>query len=462
MAEKKAVYWHQGMFLQPQHFQFADAHHRFSQTPLFDAGIPHFWGVGAIELSRAAIANRVIEVKRARLLFRDHHYVEFPDNAVIAPRTFDAAWVQGDRPLTVYLGLRKLSEQERNVTEVGELSEAATVPTRFATVMGAPEVNDLYSDGPSAPLQTLLYVVRLFFEPELPNLDNYELIPIARLIRDGDAIALSERFVPPSYALSGSDALRVLLREIRDELAGRARQLQEYKSPREMQKAEFDASYMIFLLALRSLNRFSPQLFHLLEAEQAHPWLAYGVLRQLVGELSSFSERYNMLGEADAGGGGMPAYDHDDLERCFEQARVLVGQLLNEITVGPEFLVVLEPHDGLLTGQLPRSLFGQRNRFYLVVRTQEEPRWVSDSVVHAARLAATSEIDTLLRHALPGLELIHMPVAPQGLPRRAHSHYFRIEQISEQWEAVEREGDIALQWLDAPEDLRAEIVILRR
>jgi type VI secretion system protein ImpJ len=72
------------------------------------------------------------------------------------------------------------------------------------------------------------------------------------------------------------------------------------------------------------------------------------------------------------------------------------------------------------------------------------------------------EMQGLIAHALPGLELIHMAVAPQGLPRRSYSFYFRIEQVSQQWEIVEHEGTISLHWLDAPEDLKAEIVVLRR
>jgi type VI secretion system protein ImpJ len=460
--ENKAVYWHQGMFLQPQHFQAADQHKHFMQRPLFEAGIPQFWGVGAIDMAHSAITNRSIDVRQAQLLFRDYHYVEIPGNAIIAPRAFDPGWVQGDRPLTVYLGVRKMVLQDRNVTEVNAVAEAATVATRHATVIAVPEMPDLYSSGPTAPLQTLLYVVKVFFENELDHLGDFDLVPVARLVRDADAILLDEHFMPPCYSLAGSPALQLTLREIRDELVGRVRQLQEYKSPRELQKSEFDASHMLFLLALRSLNRFSPSLFHLLESDQVHPWLAYGVLRQLIGELSSFSERFNMFGEIDGGGGGLPAYDHLNLNGCFDLARTLIGHLLNEITVGPEFLVMLEPHEGYLSGQLPRSVFGQRNRFYLVVRTQAEPEWVLDSILHAARLSALDEIPTLIRHALPGLELIHIPNAPQGLPRRAHSYYFRIEQISDLWERIEREGEIALHWLDAPEDLRTEVAILRK
>ena len=462
MEEKQGVYWYQGMLLQPQHFQAADHYHQFTQSPLFDSIVPHFWGVGELDISRSAIANRTIEVTRAKLVFRDRHYVEYPDNAIIPARAFDVHWIDGDRPLLVYLGMRKPSRQERNVTEVGSLSDAGAVTTRFAAVMDVPDVPDLYSAGPAAPLHSLLSVVRVFFESEVDNLGDFDLVPIARLVRDGDTVVLSETFIAPSYALDGSEALQTLLRELRDDLAGRARQLQEYKSPREMQKAEFDASYVVFLLALRSLNRFAPQLFHLIEARQIHPWNAYSLLRQIVGELSSFSERFNMMGEMEQGGGGLPSYDHTNLEHCFGQARTLISYLLNEITVGPEFLVVLEPRGDMLVGLLPRTAFAQRNRFYLVIRTDDDPAMVAESVTGTARLSAASEIPTLMRHALPGLELIHLPNAPQGLPRRANSHYFRIEQVSDQWERVERDGEIALQWVDGPPDVRAEIVILRR
>jgi type VI secretion system protein ImpJ len=462
MDDTKGVYWHQGMFLQPQHFQMADLNRQFQSKPLMESGLPHFWGVGELTLNKAAMGNRTIDVQSAQLLFPDRTYVEFPGNAVIAARPFDADWVEGDKPFTVYLGLKKLSQQESNVTSAENVSEAAAAATRFATMGDALELADLYSDGPPAQVRTLLHVVRVFFESEIDKLQDYDLIPIARLMRDGDAIKLSDSFIAPCYTLNGSDVLTHMIKDIRDELAGRTRQLQAYKSPREMQRAEFDAGYLVFLLALRSLNRVSPYLFHLTETRQVHPWLAYGALRQLIGELSSFSERFNMLGEAEDGTPGLPAYDHTDIGRCFTRAHALISQLLNEITVGPEFLAPLALQGEYYIGDLPRTFFGQRNRFYLVVRTEMDADRAVEAILRDCRLAAVEEMPGLIGHALPGLEMIHMAVAPQGLPRRSHSYYFRIEQISQQWDAVERYGSIALQWLDAPEDLKAEIVVLRR
>ena len=462
MNEKQGVYWHQGMFLQPQHFQQTDRHHDFLRRTLLNAGQPHFWGVGELVLNKAAIANRVIEVESARLIFPDRSYVEIPDNALIRPRNFDANLVGGDKPFTIYIGIRKMGQRQANVTVADDENGAALATTRFVTLPNAPEVADSYASGPAAPVLSLTHVLRIFFANEIATLDDYDLIPVARLERDGDSIRQSENFIAPCYALCGSAVLYSTIKEIRDELAGRARQLQEFKSPREQQKAEFDANYTTFLLALRSLNRTIPYLCHLIEAPEIHPWQAYGALRQLIGELSSFSERFNMTGETEDGAAGVPPYDHENLGNCFGRARVLISYLLNEISVGPEFLAVLELHDAYYSAELPLTFFGQRNRFYLVLRSEAPAQTLVDSVQNSACLASLGEMPKLIAHALPGVELIHLPVAPQGLPRRAHSCYFRIEQQSRQWESVEKDGAIALYWLDAPEDLKAEIVAIRK
>jgi type VI secretion system protein ImpJ len=462
MDYNKGIYWHQGMFMEPQHFQLAALQEPFRGKPVVETGLPHFWGAGALDIATSAIARQLIEVRAAQLIFPDRTYIEYPGNAVLAPRGFDAATVGEGRALTVYLGLRKLAPEGNNVTLCETLEEAAEAPTRYASLARPPEVPDLYSDGPPAAVHTLIHVVKVFFEGESANLGHYDLIPVAQLVRIGDTVTLSDRYIAPSYALAGSDALLRIVREIRDDVVGRAHHLQELKSPRELLKAEFDPGYMMLLLAMRTLSRAAPGLVHLTQTPTVHPWLLYGELRQLVGELSAFSERFDMLGEAQDGTPGLPAYDHTDLYACFSRAQVLIGFLLGEIAVGPEHLVVLEYRDGLFAGELPRAFFDRRNRFYLVLRSDEPAAQVADAMLRDARLANSADVPRLVAHALPGLDLIPMREAPQGLPRRSSSSYFRIEQASELWDAVERDESIALQWPDAPQDLRAEIVVLRR
>jgi type VI secretion system protein ImpJ len=464
VESKKPIFWHQGLFLQPQHFQLSDLYAGFLQRPLYELGLPHFWGLGAMEMSGPAIGNRLVELNSLQMLFRDGTYVDFPGNAIVKPRSFKADWVEGDRPFMIYLGLKRFNPLEPNVTVVKSYDDLAAVTTRFVTTADPEEVRDLYQGMTTAQVQRLNYVVKVFWESELPRLSDYDTVPIARLERDGDTIKFSPRFIPPCVAVAASPVLTSIVKDIRDEIAGRARQLEEYKSPRELQKSEFDASYMIYLLALRSLNRSGPLLVHYAETRQVHPWLIYGALRQLVGDLSSFSERFNMLGENQTGTGtGMvPPYDHENLGGCLAAVQTLIAQLLNEITIGPEFLVRLEQQDGYYVGDVPRNFFGQRNRFYLVMRTERELDPALQSFQAQAKLGARDQLPVLISRALPGVELIHMPVAPQGLPRRASSLYFRIEQLSEQWEFIERSGSVALYWGDAPDDLKVELVALRR
>jgi type VI secretion system protein ImpJ len=458
----RPIFWYQGLFLQPQHFQLADLHARALVRPVLAHALPHFWGAGALDIAAASLANQVFEPTRLQVMFRDGTYVEFPGNALLKPRSFEGAWTETDKPFACYLGVKKLSGVEANVTVVPTLDDVSGVKTRFATSADPEEIRDIYGDGPPAQYKSLRYVLRLFWGTELAHLDDYELVALARLEKDGDAIKLSEKYIPPCIAMSGSPTLAKLLRDVRDEISGRTRQLEEYKSPRELQKAEFDASYMVYLLALRSLNRYAPVLLHMSETPQLHPWACYGVLRQLIGELSSFSERVNMLGENDAGEALVPTYDHQDLGRCFSSAAGLIGQLLNEITIGPELLVRLELEEGYYSADLPREFFASRNRFYLVLRTEANPEQTVAALLQEGKLGARSQVPTLVSRALPGVELIHLPQPPQGLPRRANSTYFRVEQFSEPWEAVEARGNIALYWANAPDDLKVDLVVMRR
>jgi len=458
----RPIFWYQGLFLQPQHFQLSDLHARSLLRPVIEHGIPHFWGVGGLDIAVGSLANSVLETSRLQLLFRDGTYVQCPGNALIKARSFEGAWTQTDKPFTCYVGLKKLSEVESNVTVVPSYDDVSTVKTRFVTSADPEEVRDIYGDGPPAQYKSLRYVLRIFWETELGHLDDYELIPLARIEKDGDAIRLSETFIPPCFAVGGSPVLVKTMRDLRDEVSGRTRQLDEYKSPRELQKAEFDANYMVYLLALRSLNRYAPLLLHLGETAQLHPWQAYAVLRQLVGELSSFSDRVNMLGETDAGEALVPPYDHQDLGKCFASTAGLITQLLNEITIGPELLVRLELHDGLYSADLPREFFASRNRFYLVLRTERNVDEIVPPFMQEAKLGARADVQTLISRALPGVELIHLTQPPQGLPRRAYSIYFRVEQFSAPWENVEAKGNIALYWANAPDDLKVDMVVVRR
>ncbi len=456
------TYWHQGLFLQPQHFQRQELHQQFLRKPLFDMTTPHFWGVGHLEFGPEAASATTVEVREARLLFRDHTYVEFPGNAVIGARSFDRIWVDTDQPLDVYLGLRKLSLNGPNVTQVDAFDQAVSASTRYASQRDGLVTADLYADGPAATVPVVKHVVRIFFGPELASLDDYDLIPIGRLTRDDDSVKFTHDSIPPCYAISGSNTLQNLLRDIRDDMVGRMRQLSEYKTPREIQREELDPEFLMLMQSLQALNRAIPWLVHATETDQIHPWQVYGFLRSCVGELSTFAASFDMSGRRrDSNDEGLPPYDHLNLHACFGAARRVINQLLAEVSVGPEFRVTLEPHEDYLVASIPREFFAARNRFYLVTQTASKHEYSSESFLQSARLAAPQSLPLMIDHALPGIDLIEVPTPPQGLPKRANARYYRIEQMSSEWETVEQTAQLGLFWPDAPPDLHAQLIVLK-
>ena len=459
---KRPLFWHQGLFLQPQHFQLKDLYDQSLLTPLHRFLNPHFWGIGDIEIQKASLGNLFFDLLSGQFLFPDMTYAVFPDNAVIEARSFEGAWEEGGKTFTVYIGLKKWNDAGENVTVLSSLNNLFDVTTRFVTTTDAEEIEDLHQNGPSAQVKRLFYVIKIFWETEKDLLGDYELIPLACLEKDGDEIILSEQFISPCISLSGAKPLDKLVREIRDQISSRGRQLEAYKRERGIHSAEFGTRDMVYLLALRSLNRYIPLLTHLTETKMIHPWSVYSVLRQLIGELSSFSGDISANGELDDGTPPLLGYDHQNLGECFSGAKTLITRLLDEITAGPEYIIQLLYDGTYFSVDLPPTIFEGRNQFFLVFETETDPKNVLQTMENIAKLSSRQTLPILIARSLSGIKLDHLATPPQELPRRAHSIYFQIDHHSDQWDQVQKGNNLALYWDAAPQDLKVELMVVGR
>jgi type VI secretion system protein ImpJ len=182
----------------------------------------------------------------------------------------------------------------------------------------------------------------------------------------------------------------------------------------------------------------------------------------MIGEISSFSERINAIGELKTGGRVLPPYDHRNLRECFSAAQTLISQMLDEITAGPEYIIRLLYDGTYFAADLSPAIFEGRNRFYLVLKTEEDPKALIPSLATVAKLSSREFLPLIIARALPGIGLEHLPVPPQELPRRASCLYFQVNHHHEQWASVQKGNNIALYWDGAPEDLEAELMVVGR
>ncbi len=458
----RPLYWHQGLFLQPQHFQCNDLYVKGLLRPIHKMLQAGFWGVSHMEVQSASLGNRSFNMVDGEFLFRDNTNAVVSQNALVQPRSFENAWEDGGKRFSIYLGLKKFNELGDNVTEVEDFSSISDVATRFVVEKAPEDIRDMHGKGPEAQIRRLFFALKIFWGSEVDQLGDYELIPIAELERDGEDVILSQEYVFPSISLSSSPLLYKLVKEIRDQISSRSRQLEAYKKDRGIHTAEFGARDMVYLLALRSLNRYVAELVHLIEAKQVHPWKVYGVLRKLVAELSTFSQSISATGELEDGSSLLLPYDHVNLWGCFAGIQSLVTQLLDEITAGPEYVMQLMFDGTYFATDLTPAVFEGGNRYYLVMETETDPSFVLQSIESIAKFSTREYLPILIARSLPGIRISNLEIVPQELPRRAGAMYFQIDHHSDQWAQVQNGNNLALYWDSAPEDLKIELMIVGR
>jgi type VI secretion system protein ImpJ len=217
-----------------------------------------------------------------------------------------------------------------------------------------------------------------------------------------------------------------------------------------------------YRIGLQTLSRYVPRLFHITETPDIHPWDVYGFLRELIGEVSTFTQDINFLGEDKNGERLLPSYQHSNIGECFIAARTLISQLLNEISVGPQFLVELDYDGRFFSTEVPAEFFEQHVDFYLILSTERTWSDHAQSFLTTAKLADDKTVEILAERSLPGVGLYHMPSPPAGLPKKAFANYARIDIHDDKWQQIQLRQNLALLWDEAPDDLKVELVILRK
>jgi len=460
MKARRPILWNQGLFVKPQHFQQNDMYFRSLLRPLESYMHPFFRGVCNLDIQEAALKNKSFDLLEGEFIFPDGTWVVLHDNALFNPRSFKEAWMEPEKPFKVYVGLRRWNHKGENVTFSNE-EEVQKFSTRFISGSSIEEVSDLYQNAPSAQVKSLDYLVKIFWESELGDAGNFMFMPIAELIYNGQETVLSNNFFPPCVTIAGSRNLLQMVRTIRDHVLAKCHVLEEYKMPRGVQFQDLEPNYMSYFLVLTILNRYLPALNHIVETPHIHPWDLYGLLRALIGELSSFTDRIDATGCAREGVALVPPYDHENLGFCFGQAAILIDELLGSILVGAENIIRLVRDKNYFSARIGPEVLDSRNNFYLIVKSAIGKEQLRKEMQRLAKISSLGAMPTLIQRALPGMEMEEAAAAPPGVPRRQDSVCFKLNRNSEHGLEILRSQDICMYWNGAPEDLTAELVVVK-
>ena len=102
----------------------------------------------------------------------DGTWIDYPGNSVVQPRSLDKGLLESDKPITVFLGVRKWSFSEENVAVIESDNEVGSVTKRFICGVDAEEAHDLHQGGPTAHVRLMTYVMKIFWDTEIQELGN--------------------------------------------------------------------------------------------------------------------------------------------------------------------------------------------------------------------------------------------------------------------------------------------------
>ncbi|MCD8351718.1 MAG: type VI secretion system baseplate subunit TssK [Planctomycetaceae bacterium] len=438
----KPVYWFSGQFLEPQHFQEADRWHAAERALLFAAVQPFPWGVSRLEIDRARLAQGVVAVTKAEIIFPDgSRVVVDPDsgsgNAVCGIYDFSESWSDRKTPLVIHAALGRfqprynvagalLPDEIADTTGpdpliAGEGREWEQPPhaARYLARLHTNPVPDRYAmPHPSlmdsgAQVGTLFFRVLLASTAELEELGDIATIPVARLVCRDDIVELDENFAPPLLRNNADHGYAKALRLLDEKLSSLAERL------RNQTAAGGDRGLYAHLMR-RSIARVQADLVSLLTWEMSHPWDIYRLLHGVLAELY-----------CDMGMIATPIdYRHREPRRWLGEMTDAFDSLMKGFLPTVAFALTPRWEGGLLVFDLPDAVLADDLSPCIEVRTGEPVvRLLGEGRIVAGEV---SDVRNAVRLALPVLALSRRDT-PGGLPVDARLHYLAIKYDSAAW-----------------------------
>jgi type VI secretion system protein ImpJ len=141
----------------------------------------------------------------------------------------------------------------------------------------------------------------------------------------------------------------------------------------------------------------------------------------------------------------LPVYDHDDLGACFRILDEKLRHLLE--TVVPSNFISL-PLKLIRPSIYAASIFEDRflddaTVLYLAIKADMDEGELIRKVPHLVKICSATHIEHLIRQALPGVPLMHMPSLPTSVPVKLNHQYFQISRSGLAWEAIERVRNVS-------------------
>ncbi len=415
------VVWSEGMYLGPHHFQ---AQNRYFEDSIRFA-VSSLWyepyGLLGYALDEDALRNGTLSLVHARGIFPDGMPFLMPESdALPAARPVAELFPPTRDRLTVLLGVPQHKPSGPNCA----LSPNGA-DTRFVAESRTSRDETTGSD--ERPVQFGRKNIRFLLDTE--PAEGLVTLPLARLMRDGAGhLAFDPEFIPPALQISASERLMLLLGRLIEILEEKSASMG--RSPEDSRPmGDFSPRDIANFWLLHAVNSALPPLRHLWIAKRGHPEELFVELSRLGGALCTFA--------LDSHPRTLPAYDHGHLSESFDALdRHIRAHLETIVPTNCVAIPLKQVANYFYEGEVADARTVGRARWVLGIHAKAGEAELITRTPQLVKICSAKFVGELVKRALPGLALTHLPVPPPAIPARLETQYFGIDRSGPFWDHI--------------------------
>jgi type VI secretion system protein ImpJ len=170
-------------------------------------------------------------------------------------------------------------------------------------------------------------------------------------------------------------------------------------------------------------------LRHHLQDRRSHPEEVYRDLVRLAGALSTFA--------LESARDEIPQYRHRDLASTFKELDALIRRYLEIVAPSNSITLQFRKADSYIyAAEVKDERCLRRSRWIFGVRSPIAESLILRQTPKLVKVCSAEGVTKLVQRALPGMELLHLPVPPAALHAQADMHYFSISLSGPCWQHI--------------------------
>jgi type VI secretion system protein ImpJ len=425
--------WSEGMCLAPHHFQAQSRFFEDSVHFVADCFSQFHYGYTSLDIDTDQLRGGCFLVRQATGAMADGMVFEISEQDDPRPfRAITEIFPHTGLPLMLYLALPSYREDQPNVSVAQ--SAGGGPRTRFSSA--SVEVADFNTGQDLRPVKLLNHNLRIATAGELTERDDS--LPVARILRDGKGqYILDPGYAPPCLQVAASPRLEYIVERLIEILTEKSRNLTERRRNAPASEVRGDPRELVEFWLLHTVNSALPLLRSWRHAKSPHPAQLYLSLSQLAGALCTFGPDSQPM--------ELPAYDHLALGDCFAaidehiQRHLELGLPTNCLTIPLQ-----RTRNLYFQGAVGDPRCFEKSRWVLAIRASVPESYLISQVPSLVKISARDWIERVVRSAVSGAPLLHMPVPPASVPAHFGTVFFAVDQGHRLFDPIRSSRDIGI------------------